>query len=430
MKIRKNATSMTAEEKTRLVNALKKLKSKKVTAPDGSQISLYDTYVAIHLGVTRLEKNGTILPAGANNGAHNNGAFLSWHREFIRRIEEELRLVSDDTDLTIPYWDWADQTGTMNEIFTADFLGGDATGEEEGSGRKVGPDHPFSKQNGWPIDPRVHIFRLHLNLRWGDVLRRNMESPSALPDLSQMDALFAPEMDNFEKFREELESGPQLHNNMHRWVGGSMMDFSSPNDPIFVLNHANVDRLWALWQSYGHFGEGHYPVTGEPYGHNLQDPMWPWDGGNTEVVTRQDIWNLIPRTVDDARPAHILDCRTLNYGYVNWDRAKEILDSVMTRWRQARRGWPTDISDDDILAVHGENFGWKTAKELAKSTAFGLRLIEPNKVGNGRGFETNLVKVLLAGIPQVADRMPKGGPYLPKIEIAEIAHWIDSGMPE
>jgi tyrosinase len=37
------------------------------------------------------------------------------------------------------------------------------------------------------------------------------------------------------------------------WVGGGpsqMQDFhSSPNDPIFFLHHAMVDRVWAIWQA-------------------------------------------------------------------------------------------------------------------------------------------------------------------------------------
>jgi tyrosinase len=37
------------------------------------------------------------------------------------------------------------------------------------------------------------------------------------------------------------------------WVGGGpsqMQDFhSSPNDPIFFLHHAMVDRTWAIWQA-------------------------------------------------------------------------------------------------------------------------------------------------------------------------------------
>lgn len=430
MRIRKNAAKLTDAEKKNFVEAVKKLKQKQVQAPDGSQISLYDTYVAVHLGVTRLERNGTVLSAGASNGGHGNAAFLSWHREFLRRLEEDLRLASGDPDLTIPYWDWTDHSGTMNEIFVDTFMGGNATGQQEGSGRKVDATHPFSKQNGWPIDPRVHIYRLHLNRQWGDTLRRNLQAPNQLPDSSQIEALFEPSNNDYESFREALEGGDQMHNSIHGWVGGSMVDFSSPNDPIFMLNHANIDRLWALWQSYGHHGVGHYPSSGEPMGHNLQDRMWPWDGGNTGVVTRQDVWNLIPRTVDEARPAHILDCRVLNYAYVDWNRVKEILDGSMDRWRQGNTTLPPGISNEEVLAAHGNNFGWNTASELASSTAFGLRLIEPDKVSNGRGFETNLVKVLNEGIPRVAPPMPKGGPPLPKLEVAEISHWIDSGMPK
>ena len=340
MRIRKNATKLSDAEKKDLVDALKQLKSKQIQAHNGSQISLYDTYVAVHLGVTRLQKNGNLLTGGAHNGGHNNAAFLSWHREYIRRIEEELRLVSDNPELTVPYWDWTDHSGTLNEIFADTFLGRDATGQVEGSARQVDAAHPFSKQNGWPIDPRVHIYRMNSSHQWGDTLRRAIRDVKELPDISQIDSLFEASKNAYEDFREALERGPKMHNDMHRWVGGSMFDHSSPNDPVFLLNHANIDRLWALWQSYGHFGESHYPSSGEPLGHNLDDRMWPWDGGSAGIVTRQDIWELIPRTVDEARPAHVIDCRILNYGYVNWSRVKEILDGSMNRWRQANPGLP------------------------------------------------------------------------------------------
>jgi tyrosinase len=32
-------------------------------------------------------------------------------------------------------------------------------------------------------------------------------------------------------------------------VGGDMATGSSPSDPLFWLHHANLDRLWAKWQS-------------------------------------------------------------------------------------------------------------------------------------------------------------------------------------
>ena len=43
-------------------------------------------------------------------------------------------------------------------------------------------------------------------------------------------------------------NGPQHHNRVHVWIGGSMLINTSPNDSVFFLHHCNVDRIWALWQ--------------------------------------------------------------------------------------------------------------------------------------------------------------------------------------
>jgi len=57
----------------------------------------------------------------------------------------------------------------------------------------------------------------------------------------------------FSDFSLELEQGP--HNQGHRDLGvmsgglGPMATAISPADPMFWLHHANVDRIWALWQA-------------------------------------------------------------------------------------------------------------------------------------------------------------------------------------
>ncbi|KAE8241654.1 hypothetical protein A4X13_0g7325 [Tilletia indica] len=38
------------------------------------------------------------------------------------------------------------------------------------------------------------------------------------------------------------------HSAIHRAFGGDMLLPQSANDPAFFLHHANVDRLWWLWQ--------------------------------------------------------------------------------------------------------------------------------------------------------------------------------------
>src|SRR5262249_38403088 len=95
--------------------------------------------------------------------------------------------------------------------------------------------------------------------------------------------------------------GPELHNKVHVWVGGSMGPMSSPNDPIFFLHHCNVDRLWAEWQllhpNVPYVPDRSTPALTGPDGHNLADPMPPWDGidrpiiGKLPVVRVKDVLN-------------------------------------------------------------------------------------------------------------------------------------------
>jgi tyrosinase len=128
--------------------------------------------------------------------------------------------------------------------------------------------------------------------------------------------------------------GWALHACAHSVIGGSLVDPqnplhqtrilgtmdsipSSPYDPIFWLNHANVDRLWAIWQDQGHAGVSFYPTRKLPFGHNLIDPMWPWDGGLSRPG-QYGIGNLLPLltpTSTVVSPADMLDFRKLGYTY-------------------------------------------------------------------------------------------------------------------
>jgi tyrosinase len=55
--------------------------------------------------------------------------------------------------------------------------------------------------------------------------------------------------ETFVDFELYLENVP--HGSIHSAVGGEMGDMgpsSSPNEPLFFLHHAQIDRLWWLWQ--------------------------------------------------------------------------------------------------------------------------------------------------------------------------------------
>jgi tyrosinase len=71
---------------------------------------------------------------------------------------------------------------------------------------------------------------------------------------------------------------PRMHNRIHVFIGGSMAPASSPNDPLFFLNHCNVDRQWEAWLTQR--GRTYVPGAGQgPAGHQANDPLfsivWP-----------------------------------------------------------------------------------------------------------------------------------------------------------
>ena len=77
-----------------------------------------------------------------------------------------------------------------------------------------------------------------------------------LPALSQTSSyenvteliLNSDSMVDFHASVENPNSG--IHAGGHTFIGGENMDlFSSPNDPLFFLHHANLDRIWAIYQS-------------------------------------------------------------------------------------------------------------------------------------------------------------------------------------
>jgi hypothetical protein len=65
-----------------------------------------------------------------------------------------------------------------------------------------------------------------------------LSSPELLAELMNVN--------EFKSFTMELESVP--HGAVHVGVGGDMAVMTSPNDPVFFLHHAMVDKIWNDWQ--------------------------------------------------------------------------------------------------------------------------------------------------------------------------------------
>ena len=205
---------------------------------------------------------------------------------------------------------------------------------------------PFSLTNGWVINPNLHFKPSGETL--GDAILRFMQLPPTnnypVPQ-EDVDRILA--LDDYDTFRLAIEGfiklndqgqpptpGVFMHNYSHSFVGGATFDFAvgrpepigtladlavSINDPVFWLIHSNVDRLWAEWQEDGHAGNDYYPAIGGKYGENLNDRLWPWDGGESTPANQGpgDVLSLLPvlSQEDIVTPADTLDFRKYGYTY-------------------------------------------------------------------------------------------------------------------
>jgi len=294
MGVRKNAAKLSTTERDNFINALLELK----------RTGIYDQFVAIHEGVTTLEEKSTGDPM--YDGAHGNAAFFPWHREFLIRFEKALNATNPNTEITIPYWKWdsGDSVDTTR-IFVDDFIGPAGTGNKLVGEITTG----YFTKTKWKVHDSLH------GGIPGTVLRRRT---SLDPNSTEWPTLprFVANHDKYTDLRIAFEKD---HGEVHGWVGynnGSMWAMTSPNDPIFYLHHTNIDRVWAKWQET-HRGAAFYnprPVPQPnddivvPYGHKIDDKMWPWDAGNARTPLPH-LANLLPtfQLTDVKTPRDVLE---------------------------------------------------------------------------------------------------------------------------
>lgn len=334
VRTRKDVKNLTAQEKLDFVNAVKKLKT--VQSPYDPSINYYDQFVKWHYLAFRCNPNDASVHGYP---AHMGPSFLPWHRVYLRVFEQALRDVSGK-DISVPFWDWSDAASTA-AVFSDDFMGGSG---DPANGYAV-MTGAFRKGE-WNIDftdnddvdsifvdidtdpnPVPYLTRaIGVNPAWQSVLPTAQDVATTLAVSVYDSAPWGPSVDSTRSFRNALEgwrgkagvfcdpetknmdaegdgSGlrSKMHNIVHVYVGGiftpdpanpnvrhpgSMAQNTSPNDPVFWIHHANIDRIWTAWMK--RHGRTFAPVTDAQHGHNLNDVMEPWsfrlDGKNTPAT--------------------------------------------------------------------------------------------------------------------------------------------------
>ncbi|HVW64602.1 MAG TPA: tyrosinase family protein [Nitrosospira sp.] len=277
------------------------------------EISTYDLFVVWHhTAMTTF----TPPTQGDRNAAHRGPVFLPWHRFMLLQLEMNLqRVLGNDLSFGLPYWDWArdGELSTSRQrsapIWAANCMGG--TGAPVTTG-------PFAFDPADPASWRVRIAAT-ANGQLAQVnrgLRRRLGAPvQGLPGPNRLPrkshTAFATAQSVYDAapwstasagFRNLVEGwqtqpqipAPSLHNRVHVFIGGDMSPSTSPNDPVFYLNHCNVDRIWESWMRSPPAGHGrvYVPAQNAPAslrGHRLNDRLNSLLSGSTTPAQMLDV---------------------------------------------------------------------------------------------------------------------------------------------
>ena len=231
------------------------------------QFKLTSQYPSFLSAISRMRANTNAndrnswqfwINVNLNYCPHSVPYFIAWHRGYIYYFERQLRTISGDSALNLPYWDYYTNPNIPSE-FT-------------------------DQATGNPLYQA----------------RTNTNVYNAL-DLAPFNSgLYNFQRNTANAFEPQLEGKP--HNPVHDIIGGVMTTMRSPTDPIFYLHHCNVDRLthaWALPDGKG------IPYTANPYSSATSDPYW---AGRHVYASRLTMDRSL--TYD---PAY------LNYDYANHD---------------------------------------------------------------------------------------------------------------
>ncbi|KAF8756035.1 Common central domain of tyrosinase [Rhizoctonia solani] len=168
---------------------------------------------------------------------HKVAAFFPWHRYYLLIRERDLSDCGYSDG--IPYWDWTRDAGSVSDFKNSPIFnpktgfGGTGYPEGDNSTASCVKKGPYA---GMRVNfPEPHCLRRSFNLtsdmpgNWtSSVVKKIMDYPDYI------------------RFWNDTERIP--HDNIHRAVGGDLRRQFSPNEPLFFVHHAQVDRMWTLWQ--------------------------------------------------------------------------------------------------------------------------------------------------------------------------------------
>lgn len=192
---------------------------------------------------------------------HGNWYFLPWHRAFLLMYERVVRQLTGHNDFALPYWDW-----TSNRQLPAAFAQQTVNGSTNPLYERRRRARPSdSLPDEWVGQSIINTILGQTDFETFGTSRPNQNGTvqNSL-DQSWINCEFCGVSGT-------LEATP--HNMVHNFVGGLMGTSQSALDPIFMMHHCNIDRIWAVWNAP--------PLNNQ----NSSDPLW------TGMTFQQNFYN-------------------------------------------------------------------------------------------------------------------------------------------
>lgn len=360
LRVRRSWSILSDEEKRQYLDGILLLKQTTVESsmigaeranyesfcPGGYTRNLYDYYVELHASAfASMGTEAQLMEQMAHMGPH----FLPWHRYLILRMERDMQEALGDPDFTLPYWDWDDCAAGTGDganpcplIFEEGFLGSHGGLEEAADVTGYLVDQGY-EVNVWAEVGLFSIFNPDSVRCGARPLRRavgmdegtNRQVPNStetikegyqrpLYDAAPYEQCRTDETVSFRQYLEGYVRGkPGLlciipgacatHGLGHTYVGGDMSGVGT-TDPIFFLHHANVDRIWAMWQDNNRENAD----TSADYGNPGFPHMWYAPLFNFPEVRAEELFDfralgytydsIEPRTVFAVSPTALNLC--------------------------------------------------------------------------------------------------------------------------
>jgi hypothetical protein len=155
------------------------------------------------------------------------------------------------------------------------------------------------------------------------------------------------------------------HNRVHFSIGGHMFASNSPNDPLFLLNHGFVDKIYDRWQRCQGKTQPFYWVTDQEHFcdaftvqglYGLSDRVLGWTLTISEIAFNRNMgYTSYEYAVDEWEKDNNLVGRCPSYEDINKYEEQLKLD----RWKRANLIFQkntTSLDDTPTVKISGDRF--------------------------------------------------------------------------